>query len=32
MIPVETIAQMGRGEMKETREGGELKHDIFDTL
>jgi hypothetical protein len=32
LIPVQTIPGMGGGRMKESRERGELKYDIFDTL
>jgi hypothetical protein len=30
MIPVETIAGMGEGEIKESGGGSEFKYDIFD--
>jgi hypothetical protein len=32
MILIETVLGIGRGWMKESSEGGELKYDIFDTL
>jgi hypothetical protein len=31
MIPVETIAGVGKGEIKENGGGGEFKYDIFAT-
>jgi hypothetical protein len=32
MTPVETIARMGKGKIKESDGGSEFKYDIFDTL
>jgi hypothetical protein len=32
MIPIESIPEMGVGELKESGRRGEFKYDIFDTL
>jgi hypothetical protein len=32
MIPVETVPEIGEGEMKKSIGEGEFKYDVFDTL